>query len=153
MVLLGTRQSNPWIQSFDSYLTLRWKFDPALDGYYPMDITASPSGAEKFRSGADSLKTHEGYASVAFLPNLGGTGNVLIISGTGGAAVSAALEFLNDETAMSQLRSRLKPPEKNAFPYFEILLRIEKGSSLPRNVTIVLSRSPRPVTPFFASSK
>lgn len=153
MVLLGTRQSNPWIQSFDSYLTLRWKFDPALDGYYPMDITASASDAEKFRSGADSLKTHEGYASVAFLPNLGGTGNVLIISGTGGAAVSAALEFLNDETAMSQLRSRLKPPEKNAFPYFEILLRIEKGSSLPRNVTIVLSRSPHPVMPFFASSK
>jgi hypothetical protein len=156
MILLGTRQSNPWIQSFDSYLTLRWKFDPALDGYYPTDITASPSDpseADKFRSTADGLKTHEGYASVAFLPNLGGTGNVLIISGTGGAAVSAALEFLNDETAMSQLRSRLKPQEKNAFPYFETLLRVEKRSSPPKNVTIVLSRSPQPVTPFVASSQ
>jgi predicted RNA-binding protein with RPS1 domain len=60
MILLGTRQSNPWIQSFDSYLALRWKFDPALDGYYPVDIKASPSDpseADKFRPGADTLKT------------------------------------------------------------------------------------------------
>jgi hypothetical protein len=142
MILLGTRQSNPWIQSFDSSLTLRWKFDPALDGYYPMDITASPSEVDRFRSGADGVKTHEGYTIVAFLPNLGGSGNVLIISGTGGAAVSAALEFLNNETAMSRLRSSLKPKEKDTFPYFESLLRVEKGGGFPKNVTIILSRSP-----------
>ena len=147
MILLGTRQSNPWIQSFDSNLTLRWKYDSALDGNYPMDISTSPSEADKFRSSADGLKAHEGYAGIAFLPNLGGTGNVLIISGTGGAAVRAALEFLNDETAISQLRSSLKPRDKDSFPYFEILIRVEKGSSLPKNVTIVLSRSPQPVTP------
>ena len=35
LILLGTRQSNPWMQPFDSYLALRWKFDPALDSYYP----------------------------------------------------------------------------------------------------------------------
>jgi hypothetical protein len=146
IILLGTRQSNPWIQSFDSYLTLRWKFDPVLDGYYPMDITATPSEADKFRSGAGEFKAREGYASVAFLPNLGGAGNVLIISGTGGAAVSAALNFLNDETAMFQLRSRLKALDKEKFPNFEALLRIEKGGSLPNNVTIVLARSPQLVT-------
>jgi hypothetical protein len=146
MILLGTRQSNPWIQSFDSCLAVRWKFDPALDSYYPLDITANPSETDKFRSPADGLKTHEGYASVAFLPNLGGTGNVLIISGTGGAAVSAALEFLNNETAVSKLRSRLNPLDKKVFPHFEILLRIEKGGNLPKNVTMVLSRVPQPVT-------
>lgn len=145
MILLGTRQSNPWIQSFDSNLVLRWKFDPALDGYYPIDISASPSEMDKLRPSAESATTREGYASAAFLPNLGGTGNVLIISGSGGAAASAALYFLNDETSMSQLRSRLKGEEKGPFPYFETLLRIEKGGSLPKNVTIVLSRSPQPV--------
>jgi hypothetical protein len=146
IILLGTRQSNPWIQSFDSYLSLRWKFDPVLDGYYPIDITATPSQVDQFRFGADELKAREGYASIAFLPNLGGAGNVLIISGTGGAAVSAALDFLNDETAMFQLRSRLKALGKDVFPYFEALLRIEKGGGLPKNVTIVLIRSPQQIT-------
>jgi hypothetical protein len=148
MILLGTRQSNPWIQSFDSYLTLRWKFDPALDSYYPTDITAAPLDADKFHASAESGKTHEGYAIVAFLPNLGGTGNVLIISGSGGAAISAAVEFLNDEAVMSELHSRLKPKEKGAFPYFEILLRVEKGgSNFAKSVTILLSRSPQPILP------
>jgi hypothetical protein len=147
MILLGTRQSNPWIQPFDSYLALRWKFDPALDSYYPVDSAANPSEPDKFRSNAEGSKTREGYASVAFLPNLGGTGNVLIISGTGGAAVGAALEFLNDEPSMSQLRSRMNAKEKEDFPYFETLLRVEKGASLPRYVTIVMSRSAQPIAP------
>jgi hypothetical protein len=144
MILLGTRQSNPWIQHFDSYLALRWKFDPTLDSYYPADITAGPSEQDKFRSSAEGSKTHEGYASAAFLPNPGGTGNVLIISGTGGAAVSVALEFLNDEPSMSQLRSSLNSKDRNAFPYFEALLKVEKGRGLARNVTIVKTRSPQP---------
>ena len=146
VILLGTRQSNPWIQSFDSYLTLRWKFDPALDGYYPVDSTAKPSEADKFRSNTDTGKTREGYAGVAFLPNLGGSGNVLIISGSGGAAIGAALEFLNDDASMSQLRSRLNTKKQDAFPYFETLLKVEKGGSLPRNVSILLTRSPQLIT-------
>lgn len=150
-ILLGTRQSNPWIQSFDSHLALRWKLDPALDSYYPVDSTANPLAPDKFRPSPESSKTHEGYASVAFLPNLGGPGNVLIISGTGGAALGAALEFLHDEPSMSQLRSQMIPKtnakERDDFPYFETLLRIEKGASLPRYVTIIMSRSPQPIAP------
>jgi hypothetical protein len=147
MILLGTRQSNPWIQSFDSHLALRWKLDTALDSYYPIDSSANPSEPDKFRPSADNSKSHEGYASVAFLPNLGGTGNVLIISGSGGAALGAALELLHDEPSMSQLRSqmneKMNAKEKDAFPYFETLLRVEKGASLPRSVTVVMSRSPQ----------
>ncbi len=150
-ILLGTRQSNPWIQSFDSHLALRWKLDPALDSYYPVDSTANPPAPDKFHPSPESSKTHEGYASVAFLPNLGGPGNVLIISGTGGAALGAALEFLHDEPSMSQLRSQMNAKanakEKDDFPYFEALLRVEKGASLPRYVTIIMSRSPKPIAP------
>jgi hypothetical protein len=152
IILLGTRQSNPWIQPFDSYLALRWKYDPVLESYYPSDSTATPPELDKFRSTSEGGKTHDGYASIAFVPNLGGTGNVLIISGTGGAAVNAALEFLNDESSMSQLRSRLQAKEKDSFPYFETLLRVEKGGGLPKYVTIVLCRDPRLITPHEAQT-
>jgi hypothetical protein len=149
MILLGTRQSNPWMQPFDSYLALRWVYNPALDSYYPVDSTAGPSAPDKFRSSLDGSKTHEGYASVAFLPNLGGVGNVLIISGSGGAAVGTALDFLNDESSMLQLRSglntKMSAREKDVFPYFETLLRIEKNVNT-RHATIVMSRSPKPLT-------
>lgn len=142
IILLGTRQSNPWIQAFDSYLALRWKYDPSLDSYYPIDITAKAQDADKFRSTVDGSKIHDGYASIAFLPNVSGTGNILVISGTGGAAIGTALDFLRDESSMSQLRSRMGSTGK-AFPYFEALLKTENGGGLPRSVTIVLSRSPK----------
>ena len=144
-ILLGTRQSNPWIQSFDSYLAVRWKFDPTLESYYPLNSTDS-SEADKVHVSASDTKAHESYASVAFLPNLAGTGNVLIVSGTGGASVTSALDFLNDDASMSQLRSRIASQKKDAFPYFEILLRIEKGGNLPRSVTIVMARTPQPAS-------
>ncbi len=146
VILLGTRQSNPWIQPFDSFLAVRWKYDPPRESYYPSDIT-TPSDPDKFRSSVDGGKTHDGYASIAFLPNLGGTGNVLIVTGSGGAAVSAALSFLTHEASMKQLRSRLNSPSPSAFPNFEALIRIEKGDSLSRSGTIVLARSPQPLAP------
>ena len=145
IILLGTRQSNPWIQLFDSSLVLRWKFDPALGTYYPIDRTAGPAALNKFRLDAEGA-SHDGYAGIALLPNLGGTGSVLIISGSGGSAVGAAFDFLNDESSMSQLRARLNPKAKDAFPYFEALLKVAKGGGLPKFTTIVLCRSPQPIT-------
>jgi hypothetical protein len=145
IILLGTRQSNPWIQPFDSSLALRWKFEPALGINYPIDRTAGSAELNKFQPGAEGA-SHDGYAGIAFLPNLGGTGSVLIISGSGGAAVGAALDFLNDESSMSQLRARLNPKAKDAFPYFEVLLKVTKGGGLPKFTTIVLCRSPQPIT-------
>ena len=142
VILLGTRQSNPWIQPFDGYLELRWRYDPAFEIYYPSDIT-TPADPDRFRSSTHGGKTHDGYASIAFLPNLGGTGNVLIVTGSGGAAVMAALSFLSNETSMEQLRSQLNPSSKTAFPNFEALIRIEKGDSLSRSGTTVLVRSPQ----------
>jgi len=68
---------------------------------------------------------------------------VLIISGTGGAAVGAALDFLSDEPSVSQLRSRLPQSRTADFPYFEALLRVKSRSSSPRDTTIVVCRLPQ----------
>ena len=47
---------------------------------------------------------------------------------------------------MSQLRSSVNAKEKDVFPYFETLLRIEKSVNT-RHATIVMSRSPQLLTP------
>lgn len=98
---------------------------------------------DKFRFGADELEARKGYANVAFLPNLGGAGNVLIISGTGGAAVSAALDFLNDETAMLQLRSRLKVLDREVFPYLRPRFESKKEAAFPKMCWLVLPNKSR----------
>lgn len=119
-----------------------------LATYYPVDTSTSAAESEKYRiSGlgggpaSQGTKPRERYATAAYLPNSGGAGNVLILSGTGGSAVGAAADFLLDETSMAQLRSRLGAKARGGFPYFEILLKVEKGN-LPKYATILICRAP-----------
>jgi hypothetical protein len=150
VILLGSSQSNPWIQPFEAQLAVRWKLDPVSATYYPLDATLSGVDPERYRPEANTTKPREGYASIAFLPNLGGNGNVLILSGTGGTAVAAALEFLLDENAMRDIRSRLAAFGSDTYPSFEALLEVDKGVNMPRNVLILMCRHSEQVTPHTA---
>jgi hypothetical protein len=146
IILLGTSQSNPWIQPFEAQLAVRWKMDPVSATYYPRDMTAG-ADPDKYRPEANSTKPREGYATIALLPNLGGNGNVLILSGTGGSAVAATLDFLSDEKSLHDLRSRLGGSKSDAFPPFEAMLEIDKGANMHGNILILMCRPPQQLSP------
>lgn len=142
-ILLGNTRSNPWIEPFESHMALQWKFDNTLGTYYPVDTSAAPAEVNKFHSATQNGESREGYATISLLPNLSGTGRVLIISGTGGAAVSSALDFLSDGRSLSQLRSLLPQSKSTDFPYFEALLRVKSRNTLPRDTAIIECRTPK----------
>lgn len=129
-ILVGNSSGNPWVQPFEAKMGLRWQYDKASGTYYPVDTTASKSYRP---AGGD---THEGYCSIALLPNLGGTGNVLIVAATGGSALNAAADFMGDEHAISTLLAKLG----SGTGYFEALIRLTGRSTLPRDASIVILR-------------
>jgi len=141
LILLGTPASNPWIQLFESNMTLHWEYDSVEKVYYPVDTTL-PDQKMQYKA-VDNSKTRDGYATIALLPNLDGTGNVLILSGTGGAVTDAVMEWLREESSLAVLRSRLTASSGHGFPHFEALLRISKGTDRPRNVTVIAVRPPK----------
>jgi hypothetical protein len=140
IILLGNIGSNPWIEPFENHQTLRWKFDSILGNYYPIDTTAAPSDLEKYHTMVLPGEPPTGYAVVSLFPNMGGTGSVLIISGTGGTAMTGALGFLSDEHLMGQLHAQLSAAPKAPFPYFEALLKVGSRNSFPRDASIVIAR-------------
>jgi hypothetical protein len=142
VILLGNVNSNPWIEPFQDHETIRWKFDPDRGNYYPVDSTAAASGLDKYRITGQPV---EGYATLSLFPNLGGTGTVLIISGTGGSAVNGALSALTDEHLLSQLRAKLPAKDNTHFPYFEALLQIGSRNTLPRDTRVLIVRPIAPV--------
>jgi hypothetical protein len=144
VILLGNSRSNPWIQPFEARLALRWRFDAPRGIYYPTNTAAPTAEQDKFRATAEASAPHQGYATVSLLPNMNDTGKVLILTGTGGSALNAALDFLSDEHSVSEIRSGLPQSKSNDFPYFEALLKTESRTSLPRNTTIVLLRHTQP---------
>jgi hypothetical protein len=128
-ILLGNSRTNPWVQPFEARMGIHWHYDKASGTYFPAD------GSKIYRQTVAG-DTHEGYCSIAMLPNLGGTGNVLVVAATGGSALSAAADFLADENSISALQSKLG----SGGPYFEALIRLTGRSTLPRDASIVISR-------------
>jgi hypothetical protein len=135
-ILLGNGRTNPWLQPFEAKLGIRWQFDKTESVYYPVD-TWQANGS--YLTGQPG-ETHEGYFSIALLPNLGGTGNVLLISATGGSATNSAADFLSDERSLSDLRRHLPAKKDGVFPPFESLIKTKGRSTLPHDVSIVFCR-------------
>lgn len=138
-VLLGNSRSNLWVEAFQPKVGLRWTYDASAGYYYPVDTW---EGGKVYHSDT-SGDTHEGYCAITLLPNLGGTGAVLIISATGGSSITGGADFLADEGALAELRGRLGGARDKPFPYFEALIRVAGRSASPRNSTIVLARAPK----------
>jgi hypothetical protein len=138
-ILVGNSRSNPWVEPFQSQLGLRWVFETGTGTYFPVDSW----NADKRYQPSGPGDTREGYCAISLLPNLGRAGNVLIITGTGGSAVSAGADFLADESSMAALRRSLPAKQNGHFPPFEALIRVKGRSALPRDAAIVMCRTPR----------
>jgi hypothetical protein len=143
VILLGSRQSNPWVEPFESRVGLRWVYDKDLDSSYPIDTWSDDANRAKFRPVAERGGSREGYCALSLLSNLGASGNVLLISATGGSTIAACSEFLTDEQALSGLYQKLGGPADRLFPHFEALLRMKGRGTQPRDISIEISRSPR----------
>jgi hypothetical protein len=142
-VLLGNLAVNPWVEPFQNRQTLHWKYDTVRGNYYPVDTTTG-ADEEKYHTAQLLGQPAEGYAVIALLPNLGGSGNVLILSGTGGTALSGLLISLSDDHFMGQLETKLNGKTNAPFPYFEALLKIGSRNSLPRDSSILIARPIHP---------
>jgi hypothetical protein len=137
-ILVGNSHTNPWIESFEPKVGLRWNFDAAAGVYFPVD---SWSGSKAYRADPAG-DTHEGFCAIALLPNLGGA-NVLTIAGTGGSAINSGIAFLSDERSLSDLRKRFGAAANRPFPYFELLLRVKGRTASVSDARIEIVRTPK----------
>ena len=67
--------------------------------------------------------TGESFSLIAYLPNLGKNGNVLILSGQEMSGTEAAGNIFTTERLLKPLLDRLPPSREGALPHFEALLR------------------------------
>lgn len=123
-ILIGSRRGDPWEQLFEPELNFVLEEDRNTGKYVfrnkaplPGELAVySPSGG-----GAARLDT---YAHIAFLPNLAGSGHVLMLAGIDMTATEAAGELVASQdfpdVLSRMLRSRSGQPPA---PYFEILVQ------------------------------
>ncbi len=142
-ILLGSSQSNPWVEPFEGRIGLRWMYDKNLESAYPVDTWGDDPNGVRFRPTGQPGESRDGYCAISFLSNLGASGSVLMISATGGSTMTACSDFLTDEQAVAALHRRLTGASDTRFPYFEALLRIKGRATLPRDINLLVCRTPR----------
>lgn len=137
VVLIGSRQSNPWVELFEARMNFSMIYDPML--HRSSVHNRQPRTGEKadyFGSGSD-VSQSQGLSVVAFMPGLSQSSRALIIEGTDSQATRAAGEFVTSNDALTALLARINT---KTFPYFEILIENSQVTGTPLRSQIVAFR-------------
>jgi hypothetical protein len=123
-ILLGSVDSNPWEELFEQQLNFRFSYSPKNDTA-PTIINQHPlPGEQSVYANHPTGEWHSTFGIVAYLPNLDGTGHVLLIGGLNMAGTQAAGSFVMDPTLMKPTLDHARGPDGNLKP-FEILIETD----------------------------
>ena len=122
VVLVGSKRANPWAQFFESGLNFRFEHDEAAGSGVIANVHPKPGERARYVTAKDGPML-DSYGVVAFVPNLAGTGNVLILAGAGMHATASAGELVTNESFWTQTLHRMGVQLGVPLPYFEVLLK------------------------------
>jgi len=127
VVLLGSSRANPWMELIQDRLNFHFGYDQASRYGYFENRNPGPGEQKLYRTNSSVS-----YCQIAFLPNLGRTGNILAIGGTEVEGTEGGSEFVTAEQSLAQLRGLAKPDGDGKMPYFEVLLESSRvGGAVP----------------------
>lgn len=136
-ILIGSDESDPWIELFRPQLHFSFRFEPDPD---------KPSGFANLypRTGEATLYTTKGqeeqtYGIIAYVPNLTNSGHVLIIAGLNTAGTQAAATFLLDPALMMPTLQKARTANGDLQP-FELLVGAGNVATNASTPHIILER-------------
>jgi len=138
LVLIGSLESDPWLQ----FLQIQMNFvlhDDRNEG--PLRVENKRPAAKEPSSYPYDREdpSHRGYALVAFLPNLGEEGDVLIVQGFTLADTQAAADFVTNHRDFNAVLGPIVA-QRHGLPHFEVLLRTMDVNGFGSHSSIVASR-------------
>jgi hypothetical protein len=132
-ILIGAAAANPWVELFEP--KMNFVFADARIRQYSV-VNRAPTGTEPARWIANyDDPQHRVYGVVGFLPNLGGTGSVLILEGTSMAGTQCAWDFVADDSSFLPFINRIKRLD-GTIPHFQLVLDSTNltGSAVKRSI-------------------
>lgn len=137
-VILGSISSNPWAAVAESNANFRIVNGPDMHDASVTNLNPQPGEDASYVSHWDQ-PSHETYAVIAFLPNLSGSGHLLLIQGLDVAGTEAAAETLFHADLVSPVLRRALRSD-GSLRSFEILLRSESIGSRSTRAEVVATR-------------
>lgn len=99
VILLGSARSNPWVRLFEPRLNFQCVYTERVDVSYIVNRHPQAGEQAQYTNGAADGRAPT-YGVVAYLPDAGGAGHVLLVEGLNMAATEAAGEILFDAASI-----------------------------------------------------
>ena len=137
-IILGSMGSNPWAAIAESNANFRIVNGEAMQAATILNAKPQPGEAASYESHWNQ-PAHETYAIIAWLPNLGGNGHLLLLQGLDVAGTQAAAETLMHSTAIAPILRQATRPD-GTLRSFEILIRSSSIDSRSAGAQVIGSR-------------
>ena len=135
--------ASPWIRLLEDKLNFRYRirYESTFAGE-PEFLNSRPEPGERASYPADTSVPQSGtsYALLARVPNLSGTGKILIIYGFKASGAQAVGEYATDPRAAAELARVFGVNHVSDLPDFEVLLSNESVASTPLHTRVVAHR-------------
>jgi hypothetical protein len=138
VVILGSEGSNPWAAIAESNANFRIVDQGEMKGAVVVNSNPRPGEASFYMSHWNE-PAHETFAVIEYLPNLAGTGRLLLLQGLDVAGTQAAAETLLHPSAIATILRRATRPD-GSLRFFEILLRSTSIQSNAMATQVIASR-------------
>ncbi len=127
-VLSGAAQANPWVQLFEQHMNFILEDDPQNHVFSVFNRVPLRGEPARWDSTVADPQ-HRVYGVVAFVPNLTGDGDVLILEGTSMSGTEAAWDFVQDNVKLMPFLKTIENAD-GSLPHFELLIATSNmGSS------------------------
>jgi len=122
LILVGSPEATPWVSLFEPNMSFVFNYRRTPDEVINSVVNRRPQANEPPRWTTDhTTPQHRVYAVVAYLPNLTGTGNVLILEGITMAGTECAWDFVADQGKFNSFLRTIRHRD-GRIPHFEIVL-------------------------------
>lgn len=138
VILLGSKRANPWVELFEKRMNFQFRFEFASRQSFFQNQAPQPGEQARYQND----RKGSSYCVIAVLPNLSGSGRVLIIQGTEMEGTEAGGEFVTNGATLANLERRLGT--SGSFPYFEALLNVRKLAGAARGSQVIAHRIIQP---------
>ncbi len=138
VILLGSSHTNPWVSLFEDQMNFRLQYSSTVD--QSMVLNERPTGNEqKQYLNGTSPTSNRTYGVIDYLPNLDGSGHVLIIQGLNMAATQAAADILFYSPDMRPILERARLPN-GSLRSFELLIQTSSIGAIDPGAQIIATR-------------
>jgi hypothetical protein len=138
-ILLSGPFANPWVKLFEERLNYRIEQTSDTDVYI-RNVMPHPGEPAAYHQHADNGK-RKTYARLALLPNLAGTGEVLLIGGPSIALMEQMGKAAANPDFLTELLGHFGLQEPHELPYCEILMEVVQMAGAPIESRIVAIRA------------